>query len=219
MKKTLTLLTVLAAALSLSAASPDTSTTTTTTTTTKTITTTRKSDNRDRYSNVYEKVPLEGTYVGYAGVEMLSPSFFSNGGTDFGVVTSHGYMVSRSIFIGGGAGYLADFRHDKGIIPIFAEGRYFFQSQYQRRIYPHIGARAGAAIPTEGKVGFLVQACLGFRIPLAETFAVNIEVGPQYSTKYQREIEHPGLQVDEVGKPFERDGYFFSFFARLNFEF
>ncbi len=207
MKKITILLAAAVASLNLSATEP---------TTTKS---TPKSNKHDRYTNVYEKVPLEGTYVGYAGIEMLSPTFFSNGGADFGVVTSHGYMVTRNIFVGGGAGYLADFSHKRGIIPIFAEGRYFFQSQYQRRIYPHLGARAGAAIPTEGKTGFLIQACLGFRIPLAETFALNIEVGPQYSTKYQRKLEHQGLLVDEVGSPFESDGYFFSFFARLNFEF
>lgn len=176
-----------------------------------------EADPRNKYTNVYEKVPLEGSYVGYAGVELLSPSFFGDGGANFGITTSHGVMVTPCIFVGGGAGYIQDFRNNLGLVPVFAEGRYFFQSQYQRRIYPHIGARAGAAIPTkEGKVGYLLQLCIGFRIPLAETFALNLEVGPQYATKYRRETENGYASWN---KPFRNDGDAFSFFARLNFEF
>ncbi|MCM1309965.1 MAG: hypothetical protein NC301_02930 [Bacteroides sp.] len=172
---------------------------------------------RNRYTNVLEKVPLEGSYVGYAGLELLSPSYFGEGGVNFGVTTSHGAMVTNAIFLGGGVGYMQDFRNSVGAIPVFAEGRYFFQSQYQRRIYPHIGARAGAVIPTEGKVGYLVQLCVGFRVPLTENFAMNIEVGPQYASKYRRDVEQG--YVGQTGEPFVKNGDSFGFFARINFEF
>lgn len=175
------------------------------------------SDSRNKYTNVYEKVPLEGKYVGYAGIELLSPSYFGDGGANFGIVTSHGYMVTDKIFVGGGVGYIRDFPYGKAVIPIFAEGRYFFQSEYQRRIYPHFGLRAGAAVATEGGTGFVGQMCVGFRIPLTEGFAINLEVGPQYATKYMRESK--AGYISETGEPFVKDGYFFSFFARLNFEF
>jgi len=176
----------------------------------------RNDDPRNKRSNLYEKVPLEGTYVGYAGVEMMTPGFFGNGGVNAGVTTSHGYMVKRALFVGGGVGYLQDFNHSLGIIPVFAETRYFFQSKYQRRIYPHIGARAGAIIPTEGKAGFMVQAHVGVRIPLTESFAMSLELGPQYAAKYKpKDVTAPG-QIDQ---PYVQNGDFFSFFARLNFEF
>ncbi len=207
MKKVFLILVALVAELSLSASEP------------AVMKAERKVDGRNKYTNMLEKVPLEGSYVGYAGIEMLSPSYFGDGGTNFGVTTSHGVMITNRIFVGGGAGYIHDFRNDIGIIPVFAEGRYFFQSQYQRRIYPHIGARAGAIIPTQSqaKAGYLLQVCLGFRVPLTEGFAFNLEVGPQYATKYSRDT--PDKQIAQMGEPFISKGDFFSFFARVNFEF
>lgn len=176
----------------------------------------RKEDPRDKRSNLYEKVPLEGTYVGYAGVEIMTPGFFGNAGVNSGVTTSHGYMVQPRLFIGGGVGYLQDFAHSLGVIPIFAETRYFFQSQYQRRIYPHIGARAGAIIPTEGKAGYMVQAFVGIRIPLSEPLALNLELGPQYGAKYKpKDLTAPA----QTNQPYVQNGDFFSFFARISLEF
>lgn len=195
MKKLLSLIVVLAGALGATAATPK----------------------QNKYTNLYEKIPTEGGYVGYVGVEIVSPGSFGAGGFNAGITTSHGKMFTRNLYAGLGAGYIADFRNEKGIIPIFAEGRYFFASQYQRRIYPHIGLRAGAAIATEGGTGALVQACVGFRVPLSEKFALNIEVGPQFSSKYER--EHADGAVTDTGKPFRVDGTHFAFFGRVNFEF
>lgn len=179
--------------------------------------TTAATPKQNKYTNLYEKIPMEGSYVGYVGAEIISPGSFGDGGFNAGITTSHGKMFTRNIYAGLGAGYIADFRNEKGIIPVFAEGRYFFSSQYQRRIYPHIGLRAGAAIATEGGTGALVQACVGFRVPLSEKFALNIEVGPQYSTKYER--EHGEGTITDTGKPFRAAGMRFSFFGRINFEF
>lgn len=204
MKKVSLIFAAILAAISLSAAEPEAKTTE------------QKVDPRDKHSNIYEKVPLEGKYVGYVGIELLTPSFFGGGGVDYGVTTSHGAMITNRIFLGGGAGYMQDFNNSIGLFPVFADFRYFFQSKYQRRIYPHIGARAGAVIPTEGKVGYMVQLGLGVRIPFSENFAMNVEVGPQYATKYERDTEDKYVSI---GKPFVSNGDFFSFFFRVNFEF
>lgn len=176
----------------------------------------QKAENKNQHTNLLEKVPEQGKYVGYAGVELLSPGFFGDGGVNFGITTTHGAMLRDRIFVGGGVGYFADFRNGKGVIPIFADGRYFFRSQFQRRIYPHIGARAGAQIATEGGVGGFVQLALGLRVPFTEKFAMNIEVGPQYATHYEREHKQ---NMISTGKPFTTAGNKFQFFARLNFEF
>lgn len=198
MKKLLTIITLLATALSLSASEPK----------------------KRSYTNLYEKIPAEGTYVGFAGVELLSPGSFGYGGVNFGITTSHGFMLSNRLFLGLGTGYVADFNNKKGLIPIFADGRFYFPSQYQRRIYPHLGARLGAEIATQGGVGGLFQLALGFRIPFSDSFAMNIEVGPQYSSKYTRGGKE-GETLIELNdmRPFKTNGGFFSFFGRVNFEF
>ena len=47
---------------------------------TQTTTTTTRNDN----TNLFEKIPEEGKYVGYAGIEIMSPGFFGDGGLEFG---------------------------------------------------------------------------------------------------------------------------------------
>lgn len=168
-------------------------------------------------TNLYEKVPMEGKYVGYAGLEFVSPGAFGNGGTNFGVTTSHGAMVTESVFVGAGLGYLADFHNKQGVFPVFADGRYFFRSEFQRRIYPHIAARLGALIPTEGQVGFMGQLAIGIRVPFSDSFAMNIEVGPQLGTHYEREAEKNSISI--TGGPFKSKDTKFGFFGRINFEF
>ncbi len=174
---------------------------------------TKKNEN----TNLYEKVPVEGKYVGYAGIEIVSPGAFGDGGANFGFTTSHGVMVKDCIFVGGGLGYVADFSNKQGIFPVFADGRYFFRSQFQRRIYPHIAGRLGAMIPTQGSVGAMGQIAIGLRVPFSESFAMNIEVGPQYATRYER--AHDLNSVSDNGAPFKSAGSRFSFFGRVNFEF
>lgn len=175
------------------------------------------SSNRNDNTNLLEKIPEEGKYVGYAGIELLSPGFFGNGGSCFGVTTSHGAMVRETIFVGGGTGYYADFGNKQGIIPIFGELRYFFRSQFQRRIYPHIAGRIGAQIATQGGAGAFGQVGIGLRVPFTESFAMNIEVGPYYGTHYER--EHGTNEVSIIGRPFKASGTKFAFFGRINFEF
>lgn len=175
--------------------------------------TTKKNDN----TNLYEKVPMEGKYVGYAGLEFVSPGAFGNGGSNFGVTTAHGAMVTENVFVGAGLGYLADFHNKQGIFPVFADGRYFFRSEFQRRIYPHIAARLGALIPTEGQVGFMGQLAVGIRVPFSDSFAMNIEVGPQLGTHYEREAEKNSISI--TGGPFKSKDTKFGFFGRVNFEF
>lgn len=167
------------------------------------------------YTNLLDKVPSQG-YVGFAGVELMSPGFFGDGGFNAGITTSHGWMVRPTIFFGLGTGYVADFRNEKGVIPIFAEGRLYFPSQYMRKIYPHIGARLGGMIATEGGAGSYVQVACGIRVPLSEKLALNIEVGPQYATKYERERRS---DIITFNSPFKSSGMRFSFFGRVNFEF
>lgn len=171
---------------------------------------------RNEHTNLLEKVPEEGKYVGYVGVELVSPGYFGDGGANFGLSTTHGVMLKDRIFIGGGAGYFADFNNKKGVIPVFADGRYFFRSQFQRRIYPHIGGRLGVQIATEGGVGGFGQVALGLRVPFTERFALNVEVGPQYATGYEREHE---LNMISTNKPFKSAGCKFQFFGRINLEF
>lgn len=168
-----------------------------------------------RYTNLHDKIPAAG-YVGFVGVEMGSPGAFGPGGFSIGATTSHGYMVTPRIFVGAGAGYIADTEDSQGVIPVFAEGRLYFPSQYMRRIYPHIAARLGAQFATEGGTGGLVQLACGFRVPFNQKLALNVEVGPQYATAYERET--PKDQIS-FNAPFKSNGMKFSFFARINFEF
>ncbi|MDE7335722.1 MAG: hypothetical protein K2N10_05380, partial [Muribaculaceae bacterium] len=146
------------------------------------VVTETRTPKKNENTNLYEKVPEEGKYVGYAGIEIASPGAFGDGGANFGFTTTHGLMGNESIFVGGGLGYIADFYNKQGLFPLFADGRYFFRSQFQRRIYPHIAARRGALIPTQGNVGVMGQLAIGLRVPFSESFAMNIEVGPQYGT-------------------------------------
>lgn len=198
MKKLLSIFTLMLATLSVSAASTRTT-------------------NPER-SNLYEKVPMEGSYVGYVSIETNSPGYFGVGGFNGGITTAHGKMVTRNIFLGLGTGYIADFAKGKGVIPVFADFRYFFQSQFQRRIYPHIGLRGGATVATIGKAGGLAQAAIGFRVPLSEKLALNLEVGPQYSSFFDQEVIVGSPNYSTDGK-WKSAGARFSFFGRLSIEF
>ena len=163
--------------------------------------------NPKAYTNLYDKVPHAG-YVGSVALEVSAPGAY---GTGFGLTTTHGFMVRPTVFAGIGTGYIHSFNYGKGVIPVYAEGRFYFPSQYMRRIYPHIGVRLGGQIGTEGGSGFYSQAACGIRIPFSDRIAFNVEVGPQYAGKYER--------ASVYGGKFEAKGAHFGFFGRVSLEF
>ncbi len=168
----------------------------------------------DKYSsNLIEKIP--SGYVGSIGFEVNAPGAYPE--SAIGVTTVHGYMVKPKIFLGAGTGYIYSVRYGQGVIPLFAEARFYFSSQYMRRIYPHLGFRGGAQFATEGETGFYGQVACGFRVPVNEHLALNLEVGPQYVTKYTRGGRHD-LTVT-VNEPWKQNGCTFGFFGRLSLEF
>lgn len=164
------------------------------------------------YTNLYEKVPHSG-YVGSVALDISAPGAY--GSTGFGVTTTHGLMVRPTVFAGLGTGYLHSFNYGKGVIPVFAEGRFYFPSQYMRRIYPHVGVRLGGQIGTEGGAGFYSQVACGIRIPFSDRIALNVEVGPQYAGKYER--ASAGM-ITYNGK-YKAKGQQFGFFGRISLEF
>lgn len=168
-----------------------------------------------RYTNVLDKIPSQG-YVGFASVEVCAPGFFNGEGADFGLTTSHGWMIRPNIFLGAGAGYIRSFHLKQAVIPIFAEGKLYFPSQYMRRIYPHIGLRLGGVLATQGNGGFYSQLACGFRVPLSEKLALNVEVGPQFAQRYSREQRD---DIITIGGDFKAKGTKFGFFGRISFEF
>ena len=165
------------------------------------------------HSNLLEKIP--SGYVGSLGVEVNAPGAYPEAAA--GVMTVHGYMVRPKVFVGAGVGYMHSVTYNQGVIPVFAEGRFYFASQYMRRIYPHIGLRLGAQFATEGGPGIYSQAACGFRVPVSNHIALNLEVGPQYVTKYSRGGRHD-LTVT-FNEPWKTGGYTFGFFGRLSVEF
>lgn len=166
-------------------------------------------------TNLYDKLPGQG-YVGFAGAEMTGPGFFGDGGFAAGVTTEHGVMATSTIFFGGGVGYMRDFEQHEAVIPVFATARFYFPSAFMRKIYPHVSARLGGEVATHGGGGTYMQLGIGFRIPFSEKLAMNLEIGPQYATKFAR--EH---RSDEVtyGGDFKSNGMRFAFFGRVTFEF
>lgn len=168
----------------------------------------------DKYSsNLFDKVP--SGYVGSFGVEVDAPGAYPE--SAIGAITVHGYMVKPKIFVGAGTGYIHSVRYEQGVIPIFGEARFYFTSEYMRRIYPHFGLRLGAQIATEGEPGIYSQAACGFRVPVTEHVALNLEVGPQYVTKYTRGGRHDATVT--VNEPWKQNGYAFGVFGRLSLEF
>lgn len=168
---------------------------------------------RDAHTNLYDKIP--SGYVGSIGIEVNAPGAFPE--TAAGVTTVHGYMFRPKMFIGAGVGYMHSIRHSEGVIPIFGEFRCYFSSEYMRRIYPHFGLRLGGQVATKGGAGLYSQAACGFRIPLSEKIAFNLEVGPQYVTKYARGGKHDDSVT--FNSPWKTAGYTFGFFGRLALEF
>lgn len=169
---------------------------------------------KDRNTNLYDKLPSAG-YVGSVALEINAPGAYPESAG--GVSTVHGFMVNPRVFLGLGAGYIHSVRHGEGVIPVFAETRIYFPSQYMRRIYPHMGVRLGAQIPTAGATGVYSQLACGFRVPVSEKLALNLEVGPQYVTKYLRGGRHDSTVT--VNSPWKAAGYTFGFFGRLSLEF
>ena len=165
-------------------------------------------------TNLYDKVPHSG-YVGNVALEIASPGAYP--GSAAGVTTTHGCMVTPKILAGVGVGYLHAFNSGKGVIPIFAEGKFFFPSEHMRRIYPHIGVRLGGQVGTEGGAGPYSQVACGIRIPFSDRVALNVEIGPQYAGKYER-LGASNTTVT-YNKPFKAHGERFSFFGRVSFEF
>ena len=172
-----------------------------------------KARNHKEDSNLIDKIP--SGYVGTVGFEFYTPGAYKS--SMFGATTVHGYMFSSRAFIGAGVGYLRDFDAEKYVIPVFAEGRYYFPSMFMRKIYPHIGLRLGGQIGEEGGTGFYGTLAAGVRVPLSEKLALNLEVGPQYSGKYEQ-TGNSDVTLG-VGTPWESRGSHFAFFARLMLEF
>lgn len=170
---------------------------------------------RAERTNLYDKLPGDG-YVGFAGVEMTSPGFFSDGGFAAGVTTEHGVMVTSKVFFGGGVGYIRDFERHEAVVPIFASARFYFPSEYMRKIYPHVSGRLGGEVATHGGGGTYMQLGIGFRIPFSEKLAMNLEIGPQYATKFER--EHRLDDVSVFGD-YKANGMRFAFFGRVTLEF
>lgn len=165
------------------------------------------------YTNLYDKVPHSG-YVGSIALEINAPGAYP--GAAGGFTTTHGYMIRPTVFLGAGAGYIHSFSHSAGVIPVYAEGRIYFPSEYMRRIYPHIGARLGGQIGTKGGSGMYVQVACAFRIPFSDRVALNVEVGPQYVGKYEREAAAGTVTFNQ---DFKAKGGHFGFFGRVSFEF
>lgn len=172
-----------------------------------------RAKNEKYHSNLLEKIP--SGYVGSFGVEVNAPGAYPEAAG--GIMTVHGYMVSPKIFAGAGVGYIHSITYNQGVIPVFAEGRFYFASQYMRRIYPHLGLRLGGQFATEGGSGIYCQAASGFRVPVSEHIALNLEVGPQYVTKYTRGGRHDATVT--FNEPWKTNGYTFGFFGRLSVEF
>ena len=169
---------------------------------------------KDKYSsNLLDKIP--SGYVGSVGFEVDAPGAYPE--SAIGAITVHGYMVRPKIFVGAGTGYIHSVRYDQGTIPVFAETRFYFTSGYMRRIYPHFGLRLGAQFATQGEPGFYSQIACGFRVPVSEHVALNLEVGPQYVTKYPRGGRHDATVT--VNEPWKQNGCLFGIFGRLSIEF
>lgn len=171
------------------------------------------SQKEDKNSNLIEKIP--SGYVGSVALEINAPGAYPESAA--GIETVHGWMVKPKIFLGAGVGYIHSIRYNEGVIPIFAEAKFYFASEYMRRIYPHLGVRFGGQLATEGGSGIYSQAAVGFRIPVTEKIALNLEVGPQYVTKYTRGGRHDSTVTYK--EPWATNGYTFGFFGRLGIEF
>lgn len=156
--------------------------------------------------SVYDPIPPRG-YCGMAGVELLATDPY--GGTAVGVTTTQGAMVTERHFLGIGAGYLRDLSFDMNIIPIFAEGRLFFQSAH-RKIYPNVGLKLGGMIVSEGGTGFYSALTGGVRVPIGPRLGLMVEIGPQITTGYNRKLHNA---------PFASDGTNIGFFARVGLMF
>lgn len=164
-------------------------------------------------TNLYDKIP--SGYVGQVALELASPGAF--GGASGGVTTSHGYMIRPTVYVGGGVGYIHSFDHSQAVIPIYAEGRVYFPSEFMRRIYPHINLRLGGQVATQGGASFYSQLAVGIRVPFSDRLGLVVEVGPQYVGKYARGGIHPGTTT--FNEPFKPNGHGFAFFGRIAFEF
>ncbi len=163
-------------------------------------------------TNLYDKIPAQG-YVGHLSAEMSAPSPYGSSG--IGLSTTHGWMVGSTQFLGAGIGVVYTPFAEQSVIPIYAEGRVYFPSEFMRKIYPHVGARVGGQIGTEGGSGVYLQAMGAVRVPLSEQVALNVEVGPQYTGSYTRQV-----RPDEIsyGKPFHNNGGQWGFFIRCGVE-
>lgn len=112
----------------------------------------------------------------------------------FEVNTSHGYQITPSFFVGGGAGmhFMSsyetssmviplDVRKSKVDIPLFVNARF---NMSEGHYVPFLDVKAGKYITYEG--GLYMNISLGCRIAMGEKNAVNIHVG--YTTE-QLEFE------------------------------
>ena len=112
----------------------------------------------------------------------------------FEVNTSHGYQITPSFFVGGGAGmhFMSsyetpsmviplDVRKSKVDIPLFVNARF---NMSEGHYVPFLDVKAGKYITYEG--GLYMNISLGCRIAMGEKNAVNVHVG--YTTE-QLEFE------------------------------
>ena len=147
-------------------------------------------------------------YMGEASIEVLATGAYHS--ADIGITTTHGVMFKDRYFFGGGAGYLRDFNANQYLIPIYIDGRIFFKSAGNKRIYPHVGLRLGGALVSEGSSGFYGALSGGVRVPIGRHLGLSINIGPHLITKYER---------PSYGKAFHANGYKIGFFGRVSMDF
>lgn len=110
-----------------------------------------------------------------------------------GVITStHGYQVNNW-FVGGGLGYYHSFRDKENMYPVFAAGRYTFESV---KLKPFIDTRAGIVYDPRwvhevqaygavaGGISFYKRLQVGLRVSVfsrpSRYFTANGEIGISY---------------------------------------
>lgn len=159
-----------------------------------------------RVPSKFDPIPGPG-YSGAVTADVLAVSPY--GGTAVGVTTSHGVMLQGRYFFGAGTGYLRDIGKEMWMVPLYAEGRIYFKSA-NRRIYPNIGLRLGGMLVPEGPNGFYGTLTGGVRVPLGKRLGLIGEVGPQITSKYERE---------GYATPYRSNGTRFGFTVRVGLSF
>lgn len=115
------------------------------------------------------------------------------GDNGFSVLTSHGFMLNSSLFLGIGVGYEYYMGWDVYSVPVYANAKYYFLNG---RWSPFIDAKIGYSC--SGALGLYANPSIGVRYAFNDKYGVTVSAGYNMQSETFYYVDSPGDEFREL---------------------